>query len=275
MKIDPTLAQVLTGLQIGIADLTPRLRLRDDLGMDSAEIIEMICECESAYGVSIPDDGTLLSCLQRVGDVLDLVQASGGVLTTAHEPAAVASADPAVVTAMDQAPGFTDRCVTAIEIAAPLEAVYAALFDVAAWPRHLPHVHAIDLSYDDGQYQEFRMSVASGNEQLLHVRSIRNCRPAIIEFFQPEPPPYLRHHGGVWRFTATSTACTRVEVTHVWNLGDRLAEFFPDIDGRSGAQQVREVLAHHSNLALTRWKTVLEAAPASQLATPQLMEAGT
>jgi acyl carrier protein len=102
MTIDPTLAQVLAGLQIGITDVTPQLRLRDDLGMDSAEIIDMICACESAYGVSIPDDGTLLSRLQRVCDVLDLVQVSGGVLTTA---------DPAVVTAMDQAPGFTDRCV--------------------------------------------------------------------------------------------------------------------------------------------------------------------
>jgi acyl carrier protein/ribosome-associated toxin RatA of RatAB toxin-antitoxin module len=257
MTIDPTLAQVLAGLQISITDVTPQLRLRDDLGMDSAEIIDMICACESAYGVSIPDDGTLLSRLQRVCDVLDLVQVSGGVLTTA---------DPAVVTAMDQAPGFTDRCVQSIEIAAPLEVVYAALFDVAAWPQHLPHVHAIDLCYDDGRYQEFRMSVASGNEQLLHVRSIRNCRPKVIEFFQPEPPPYLRHHGGVWRFTATSSASTRIEVTHVWNLGDRLAEFFPERDGRSGAQQVREVLAQHSNLALTRWKTVLEAAPTSAIA---------
>lgn len=261
-EVDPTLADVLISLEIDVTAVTTRSRLRDDLGMDSAEIIDMICGCEDAYGVAIPDDGTLLDALLRVGHVLDLVRASGGILAedlgAAH--------DASLVTAMDQAPGFADRCVQTITIQAPLAVVYAALFDVAAWPQHLPHVHAIDLSYDDGQYQEFRMSVASGNEQMLHVRSVRNCRPGVIEFFQPEPPPYLQHHGGVWRFTATSTTSTRVEVTHVWNLGDRLAEFFPERAGRSGTDQVREVLAHHSNLALSRWKTVLEPESASALA---------
>lgn len=268
MKIDPTLVQVLTGMQIGITGLTSESRLRDDLGMDSAEIIDMICECERAYGVSIPDDGTLLSSLQRLSDVLELVRACGRD-PAARPPVSV----PALVVAIDEAPGFLDRCVQSIEIAAPLEAVYAALFNVADWPQHLPHVHALDVSYDDGQYQEFRMSVASENEQMLHVRSIRNCRPGIIEFFQPEPPPYLLHHGGVWRFTATSPGNTQVVVTHVWNLGDRLAEFFPEVDGRSGAQQVREVLAHHSNLALARWKAVLEAVPASRCTVPAFVEA--
>jgi aromatase len=225
----------------------------------------MVCACETAYGVSIPDDGTLLVSLQTVRDVLDLVGASGGA--TPATPGT--EAEPAgALEAMDQAAGFEGRCVQAIEIAAPAADVYAALFDVADWPQHLPHVHAIDLNYDDGQYQEFRMSVASQGEELLHVRSVRNCRPGIIEFFQPEPPPYLRHHGGVWRFTPTATG-TRVEVTHVWNLGERLAEFFPSKDGRSGAEQVQDVLANHSDLALGRWKTVLEeqqAAPAARLA---------
>ncbi len=263
-KIDPILGAVLTGLEIDATAVTTQSRLRDDLGMDSAEIIDMICGCESAYGVAIPDDGTLLVSLLRVGHVLELVRASGGII--AEDLGAVAAHGAPLVTAMDHAPGFADRCVQTITIDAPLDVVYAALFDVAAWPQHLPHVHAIDLSYDDGQYQEFRMSVASGNEQMLHVRSIRNCRPGVIEFFQPEPPPYLLNHGGVWRFTATSTTSTRVEVTHVWNLGDRLTEFFPERAGSSGADQVRDVLAHHSNLALTRWKSVLEPVSATALA---------
>ncbi|WP_432946249.1 SRPBCC family protein [Kribbella sp. CA-253562] len=269
MELDATFAQVLTGLEIGTAGVTGQSRLRDDLGMDSAEIIDMICGCETAYGVSIPDDGSLAVTLERVRDVLALVRASGGQVG-GSVPAPGSRTE--VLEAMDQAEGFDDRCVQTIEIGVPLTDVYAALFEVAAWPRHLPHVHAIDLIYDDGQYQEFRMSVASEGEQMLHVRSVRNCRPGIIEFFQPEPPPYLRHHGGVWRFTPAAAGATRVEVTHVWNLGDRVGEFFPDRDGKSGPEQVRDVLAHHSELALGRWKTVLEERVAASAA--RLVEAG-
>lgn len=152
---------------------------------------------------------------------------------------------------------FEHSCVGAEHISAPVADVVRRLHDVAAWPQFLPHVLDIEVRYDDGQYQEFIMVVASetGGEP-LRVRSVRNCRAREIEFFQPEPPAFLRHHGGRWVFTEDAGGC-RVEVTHVWNLADDVAEAqFPPTDQASTAEQVSHLLASHSRLTLQGWKRV-------------------
>lgn len=160
--------------------------------------------------------------------------------------------------AIDDATGFEGRCTETQQFTRPLSEVYQALHRMAEWPQHLPHVKSIEVTHDDGQYQEFWMTVASENEMTLKVRSVRNCRPETIEFFQPQPPPYLAHHGGVWRFTSTGEDSCEVSVTHVWNLNERAAEFFPAEDPATTAAQVEKLLAGHSRLALDRWASVLD-----------------
>lgn len=245
--LEPQLREAFTSLEIDTDGLTAGSRLRDDLGMDSAEIIDLVCACETAYGISIPDDGTLATALSTVSEVIDLVRRHSTTTPTGY--------------AMDQAPGFTGRCAGHVEIGVPVDRAYQALFDVRAWPEHLPHVREIEVLYDDGQYQEFWMTVASEGESILKVRSVRNCHDGIIEFFQPKPPPYLKHHGGVWRFSATGTASCRVDVAHVWNQNETADDVFPDGDA---AERIHQILSHHSHLALTRWKTVLEAEAADR-----------
>ncbi|GHC88109.1 SRPBCC family protein [Streptomyces flavofungini] len=163
----------------------------------------------------------------------------------------------AAVLTIDSAEGFAHRCTESIVIERDVDTVYAALHRMGAWPEYLPHVTAIDVQYNDGQYQEFYMTVDSEG-MVLKVRSIRNCQDRKIEFFQPEPPPYLVHHGGVWRFEAEGPQRCRVTVTHVWNLRDaEAAEVYPPGGGKSSAQQVCDVLASHSRLALQTWQSVL------------------
>jgi hypothetical protein len=116
------------------------------------------------------------------------------------------------------------------------------------------HVTAIDVAYDDGRNQEFHMSVASGDDVTLTVRSVRSCRDGVIDFFQPVPPPYLTNHGGTWRFVDNGDGTTFVQVTHVWNLGPEAPVWFPDGPAGTTAQQIAGVLAEHSRLALTRWR---------------------
>ncbi|WP_437286183.1 aromatase/cyclase [Sorangium sp. So ce406] len=83
-------------------------------------------------------------------------------------------------------------------IAASPEAVYPLLARAQDWPQVLSHCHGVEVRYDDGQYQEFVMTVdVKGQEE--HIRSIRQCTPnASISYFQPEPPPVLRRHSGKW-----------------------------------------------------------------------------
>jgi hypothetical protein len=170
-----------------------------------------------------------------------------------------ATAGPATI---DSTPHFEHRCVQTALIDAPRELVEQSLHAVEAWPRHLPHVLEIDVKYDDGQYQEFIMVVASDTDgKPLRVRSIRNCREHEIEFFQPEPPPFLRHHGGIWRFEDSDGGCS-VTVTHVWNLDEaQAARIYPATEAATTADQVERMLANHSRLALETWTAILEASP--------------
>lgn len=171
------------------------------------------------------------------------------------------------------AAGFAYRCQETVAIASNAETVRRALHDVAAWPRVLPHVLEIEVRYDDGQYQEFYMTVDSEG-RALRVRSIRNCRNNLIEFFQPEPPAFLRHHAGCWRIRplgqdATGQDVTEVSAVHVWNLEPNVAaEVYPPTAQHSTTERVIAVLAGHSRLALSTWRRVLEPSTSAEEAKP-------
>jgi len=47
--------------------------LRTDLGLNSYELVEMICEVEEAFGIEIPDRA--INGLKTVQDVLDYIAA--------------------------------------------------------------------------------------------------------------------------------------------------------------------------------------------------------
>ena len=176
-------------------------------------------------------------------------------MTITTQAAPLQARDPLTI---DRAPSFAYRCVEEAVIAADVDTVYGALLRVEAWPAYLPHVLEIDVKYDDGQYQEFLMTVKSDTDgSPLRVRSIRNCTPGVIEFFQPEPPRFLAHHGGIWRFRAAGENTTHVEVTHVWNLDTPVAiAVFPFDEHGSTEEQVEAMLAGHSRLTLRSWQRV-------------------
>jgi hypothetical protein len=171
---------------------------------------------------------------------------------------------------IDNSGCFAHGCVEAALIGAPVQEVVRHVRAVGNWQAYLPHVLEIDVRYDDGQYQEFVMVVASdtGGEP-LRVRSIRNCREREFEFFQPEPPAFLRHHGGIWRFSEED-GCCRVVVTHVWNLReDVAAQLFPAAAGESTEDRVARLLAHHSRLTLEAWQRALAAPQADARGTQE------
>jgi aromatase len=138
----------------------------------------------------------------------------------------------------------------------PVDVVYGALHKLADWPKHLPHVPAVDILYDDGTYQEFRMEVISEGGKRIRVRSIRKCNGGDrIEFFQPQPPVFLRHHAGFWTFKDQGQR-TLVGTKHYWTVEETAAsEQFPTNTG----EHVKGLLAEHARFALSTWKKVLEA----------------
>lgn len=160
---------------------------------------------------------------------------------------------------IDTSPAFGHSCTRSATFPVGAARAYEALLDLTQWERLLPHILRIDISYDDGHYQEFLMTVKSENDgSPLTVRSVRNCTPGVIEFFQPEPPAFLLNHGGVWRFKALGENATQVTITHVWNLHpERAAQTFPPDEHGSTEDKVAATLAAHSCITLETWQDIL------------------
>jgi len=160
---------------------------------------------------------------------------------------------------IDTSPAFNHSCIRKSTFPVGPERAYEALFDLTQWERLLPHILRIDISYDDGQYQEFLMTVKSETDGApMTVRSVRSCIPGVIEFFQPEPPAFLLHHGGVWRFKALDKDATEVTITHVWNLHpERASQIFPADEHGSTEDKVARTLAGHSCITLQTWQDIL------------------
>lgn len=224
------------GIEAGV--LNPDCRLGEDLAMDSQEVLELVALLERDLQVKLPK-----GVFGRNVSVASLDR----YLTEAKAPRPEAAPE-------KEGSGFQYSCSTEEVIRASREDVYRALFDMRDWPNRLPHVQAIDVLYDDGQYQEFRMDVQS-RDGILKVRSIRNCRgPDRIDFFQPEPPDFLLHHAGGWHLQETEEGFCRVTATHHWNPK-------PDAGQAPGGRTTgdyTDLLLGHAKSTLGCWKRILE-----------------
>lgn len=232
---------ILDELGVECDELTEASTLGADAAMDSQEIVELRGLINERFGAEIPPK--TIGKKSTLADVLKAAHAAleGGAEEDDH----------------GSSPRFDGQLETSLEIECNVATAYKALFDLSAWTHHLPHVDGITVLYDDGTFQEFLMDVASPAGQ-INVRSIRRCRDGLIEFFQPEPPKFLRHHAGGWRFEALTEGRCRVTTYHRWNLQMPAAsEAFPDGD-KSTEKQVQELLLEHAKFALSTWKNRIE-----------------
>ncbi len=56
-------------LNCDLDEITPATSLRDDLGADSLDLVEIVMACEEEFGVQIPDSD--FDRFQTVGDVVE------------------------------------------------------------------------------------------------------------------------------------------------------------------------------------------------------------
>ncbi len=163
---------------------------------------------------------------------------------------------------MSQGKRFDFHCETSTIIERDTEAVYQALFYLEGWSKLLPHVKAVNVLYDDGRYQEFTMTVTSETDAgTLKVRSVRLCDQVNrqIGFFQPEPPPFLKHHAGGWKFFPLGESKCEVLTFHNWNLNHEVAACTFQNAGGKYEERVSNLLLSHAKFALENWKRILEA----------------
>jgi acyl carrier protein len=207
------------------------------IGFDSQELVELSCMMEKHFKVNLPR-----KFLCKDNTIADIA----------------ASLEKLKEASMHDCP-FEGHCEATLVIACPVEKAYQAIYQMEKWPENLPHVKRIETLYNDGVYQEFLMDVHS-DSGLIKVRSIRRCTSNdSITFFQPNPPAFLKHHCGGWKFIPFGNEC-KVTTWHQWNLHpSKATEIFPSQDGKTTKQRVENTLLSHAELALQTWKKVLEA----------------
>ena len=72
MVFDKVRDMIAAQLQVNAADIRPESRLVEDLKADSANIMVMILELETQFGLEVEDE--VILNLKTVGDVADYIQ---------------------------------------------------------------------------------------------------------------------------------------------------------------------------------------------------------
>jgi acyl carrier protein len=219
---------LLEGMGIEIEELKLEQVLGDELEMDSQEIVELTCEIEEQHNLSLKDgEITRNSTIQ---EVLDLI-------------------------AQKKSP-FDYRRTDTVILPTTASNFSDALWKLEHWEELLPHIKKIEVLYDDGANQEFYMTVdTDGNP--VKVRSIRRLRENVIEFFQPVPPKYLKHHGGCWILKQLENGMTKGTLVHNWNISEEGAkEFFPNVPLEQLPKAIEDKLFEHAQASLRLWKNI-------------------
>lgn len=226
-------------LDIDTTGLGPESKLGSDAGMDSQEIVELQELLANEFKIRLP--ANRLKKTSTLGDVMKLVREQMTISTS-----------------LQKGDGCVFRCETSEVIERNIDVVYSALFTLKDWDKLLPHVKGIEILYDDGQYQEFKMTVESAKGD-IKVRSVRRCEGNTeIDFFQPEPPVYLKHHSGGWRLQPISDQRCNVVTFHRWDLDEAVAAKMFNDAPLGYAEQIENILWGHARFALECWKKILE-----------------
>jgi ribosome-associated toxin RatA of RatAB toxin-antitoxin module len=154
--------------------------------------------------------------------------------------------------------GFDGRLQEDIVIGASAETIRRCVLDVEAWPRLLPYVRHVRVTYDDGLYQEFTMDVAGRDGEFLPVRSVQRSELHRITYFQPEPACFLKHHCGDWFINPLSENATHLTIVQRWTLSPHADRMFRTRDGINASQQIIALLREQARVALVAWKQHLE-----------------
>ena len=72
MIFDTVKSMIAKQLKVDEASITPESRLIEDLKADSANVMVMILELESEFGIEVEDE--VILTLKTVGDVVDYIE---------------------------------------------------------------------------------------------------------------------------------------------------------------------------------------------------------
>lgn len=186
------------GIIDGVEDIPPlNKNLRDDLGLDSQELVSVAVELSS---LSVCHQPLHEADMTSVNDLVVYLEQGRDVWL----------------------PTDTQYVLQgAVIINQNIETVFSYISNYVKWPEVLQHVTKIESEFDDGRLQSFKMHIKelTSNEEYF-VRSWRyvNAQVKIIDFTQVKPPIGFRLHKGGWRFIAVGPNQTKLVSYHGFDL---------------------------------------------------------
>jgi len=221
------LSDVTTALfELGVLDsvsedIDLEKTLRNDLGLDSQEMVSLVDIAQSLASSRDPVDEGAFETVQDVVSYLAINRAS-------WLPTDVP---------------FVLQGATVINQS--LETVFGYIANYRVWPEILDHVTKVETDYDDGKHQSFKMHIEElGTKRNYYVQSWRyvNYDSLIVDFSQPKPPKGFAVHKGGWRFRVLGSDRTELISYHGFSL-----EEGADADGSL------ELIRKHIHAALKTW----------------------
>ncbi|MEU6862350.1 aromatase/cyclase [Streptomyces sp. NPDC046876] len=134
----------------------------------------------------------------------------------------------------------------AVRVDGPAELVYGFLYDVADWPRLIPHVARLDVTEDEPGVQRMSMDTVVADGSAHTTESVRVCFPHAgrIVYKQTATPALMAAHTGEWSVIPDETGVTVVSqhsvllreeaVERVLGAGTTLAEARAYVRGALG-----------------------------------------
>ncbi len=100
----------------------------------------------------------------------------------------------------------------AVRVDGPAELVYGFLYDVAEWPRLVPHVARLDVTEDEPGVQRMTMDTVTADGFAHTTESVRVCFPGAgrIVYKQTATPALMAAHTGEWSVIPDETGVTVV-----------------------------------------------------------------
>lgn len=171
--------------------------LRDDLGLDSQEVVSLIEIISSLItsGEPINDEN-----FKTVSDLVGYLASNRATWLSTE----------------------TDYVMQdSVVIEQDIHTVFGYIFNYEKWPEVLDHVAKIETDYNDNKFQSFKMHIDElGSNEHYYVQSWRyvNKEQFIIDFSQPLPPKSFLIHQGGWRFRTIAPNKTELISYHSFSL---------------------------------------------------------
>jgi acyl carrier protein len=193
--------------QAGVAEeeIRPDAALKADLGVDSAELVEVLAILRRRANASIP--AKAIKEVRTVEELIGLVEASrvpGGQPNGQGNGNGNGNGHHAL-----------QHTEHAISIEASVDRVYGILADLKGYERLFPPTQSVEILDEGSGYQVGRLVVdVGGRLQSWVTRRELDAQQALIRYHQIETAPLIGHMSGEWRCYPLGASSTQLVLTH-------------------------------------------------------------